>query len=65
MSTSPDSVTYPVLSYGILSGATQGGPAGPSYGATTVIMLTALPTSTSGLPVGALWNNGGVVCVVV
>lgn len=64
MTTSPDSVTYPALSYGVLTGLAQGGPAGPSYGATTVIMLTALPTSFAGLPVGALWNNGGVVCVV-
>jgi hypothetical protein len=25
---------------------------------------TKLPTSATGLPIGAFWNNGGVVCVV-
>lgn len=60
-----ESVTYSNVGYGVLGGVPTNGQAGPSSGSTTIILLSALPQSPVGLPVNALWNNGGVVCVVV
>lgn len=59
MSTSPDSVTYPVQAYGLFTGL----PVYTSTGQQIILLLQNLPTSDSGLPSGAAWNNGGVLCV--
>jgi hypothetical protein len=38
---------------------------GDAWAPATVLtaVVAALPTSASGLPSGAMWNNGGVLCV--
>lgn len=59
MSTSPDSVVYPTQAYGLFVGL----PVYTINGQQIIILLSSLPTSDSGLPSGAAWNNGGVVCV--
>jgi hypothetical protein len=60
----------PLPSLNVTGGATIGGAlqvAGPVTLSGSVILLFNLqtsPTSPTVLPVGALWNNNGVICVV-
>lgn len=65
-------------SYGILAGAIYSGAQWASFFSGKVdevsgnivsptmsgtILMASLPTSNSGLPSGALWNNQGFVCI--